>query len=176
VQSELRNIERISENTGADYHQMQHFITESNWETRKVITQVATEVSTILPKRRLTGLIIDESDQVKKGNKSVGVGGNVEKISNSQVAVFACLSNYNFASMVDARLYLPKDRCDDPHRCQEAGIIKENRGFKTKLELAVYIIHQQVSNGISFDFIGADKLFNRQLKYQQDLNYLFSIT
>ncbi|HPE34414.1 MAG TPA: transposase [Bacteroidales bacterium] len=153
VKSELRNIGRISEDTGADDHQMQHFITESNWEARKVINQVATEVSTILPKRKLTGLIIDESGRVKKGDKSVGVGwqycgnvGNVGKISNSQVAVFACLSNGDFASMVDDRLYLPKDWCDDPDRCDEAGIPKESRGFKTKLELAVDIIHQQVAN------------------------------
>ncbi len=132
----MRNIERISEDLDADYHQMQHFITESNWNARSVIDQVSREVSTTLPKRKLTGLIIDESGWVKKGDKSVGVGwqycGNVGKISNSQVAVFACLSNGDFASMVDARLYLPLDWCNDPVRCKEAGIPTENRVFKTK--------------------------------------------
>ena len=160
VQSELRNIERISEDLDADYHQMQHFITESNWDARSVIDQVSREVSSTLPKRKLTGLIIDESGWVKKGDKSVGVGwqycGNVGKISNSQVAVFACLSNGDFASMVDARLYLPLDWCNDPIRCKEAGIPNENRVFKTKLELALDIIRQQVGNGVSFDYIGGD--------------------
>ena len=160
VQSELRNIERISEDLDANYHQMQHFITESNWDERSVIDQVSIEVSSILPKRKLTGLIIDESGWVKKGDKSVGVGwqycGNVGKISNSQVAVFACLSNGDFASMVDARLYLPEDWCNDPVRCTEAGIPNENRAFKTKLELAVEIIHQQIQNGVCFDYIGGD--------------------
>lgn len=160
VQSELRNIERISEDLDANYHQMQHFITESNWDERSVIDQVSREVSSILPKRKLTGLIIDESGWVKKGDKSVGVGwqycGNVGKISNSQVAVFACLSNGDFASMVDARLYLPEDWCNDPVRCKEAGIPNENRAFKTKLELAVDIIHQQIQNGVCFDYIGGD--------------------
>jgi SRSO17 transposase len=160
VLSQLRNIERISEELDADYHQMQHFITESNWEARSIIDQVSKEVSSSLPKRKLTGLIIDESGWVKKGEKSVGVGwqycGNVGKISNSQVAVFACLSNGDFASMVDARLYLPLDWCNDAVRCKEAGIPNENRGFKTKLELAVDIIRQQIKNGVSFDFIGGD--------------------
>jgi SRSO17 transposase len=160
VQSELRNIERISEDLDVNYHQMQHFITESNWDERSVINQVSREVSSILPKRKLTGLIIDESGWVKKGDKSVGVGwqycGNVGKISNSQVAVFACLSNGDFASMVDARLFLPQDWCDDSTRCTEAGIPDEKRAFKTKLELAVDIIKQQVENGVSFDFIGGD--------------------
>jgi len=36
--------------------------------------QVARDVSAVLPKRKLTGLIIDESGWVKKGDKSVGVG------------------------------------------------------------------------------------------------------
>ena len=160
VQSELRNIERISEDLDANYHQMQHFISESNWDARSVIDQISSEVSSILPKRKLTGLIIDESGWVKKGDKSVGVGwqycGNVGKISNSQVAVFACLSNGDFASMVDARLFLTEDWCNDPDRCKEAGIPNKNRAFKTKLELALDIIRQQIENGVSFDYIGGD--------------------
>jgi SRSO17 transposase len=50
---------------------------------------VALEVSMVLPKR--------------KGDKRVGIGwqycGNIGKTANSQVAVFACLSNGDFASM-----------------------------------------------------------------------------
>ncbi len=156
----MRNIERISENLNLNYFQMQHFISESNWDGRSVIDLVAQEVSQILPKRKLTGLIIDESGWVKKGIKSVGVGhqycGNVGKTANSQVAVFACLSNGDFASMVDARLYLPKDWCDNPLRCDEAGIPQEKRIFKTKLVLAADIIRHLIEQGISFEFISAD--------------------
>jgi SRSO17 transposase len=176
VQSQLRNIERISEDLDANYHQMQHFITESNWDERTVIDQVSKEVSSILPKRKLTGLIIDESGWVKKGDKSVGVGwqycGNVGKISNSQVAVFACLSNGDFASMVDARLYLPEDWCNDPVRCHEAGIPKGDRVFKTKLELALDIIHQQIQNGISFDYIGADGYYGNDANLARAIDQL----
>ncbi|MCK9414520.1 MAG: hypothetical protein M0Q53_19615 [Prolixibacteraceae bacterium] len=46
---------------------MQHFITEPNWNERSVIDQVSKEVSSILPKRKLCGLIIDESGWAKKG-------------------------------------------------------------------------------------------------------------
>lgn len=182
VQSELRNIERISEDLDANHHQMQHFITESNWDARSVIDQVSKEVSSTLPKRKLTGLIIDESGWVKKGDKSVGVGwqycGNVGKIANSQVAVFACLSNGDFASMVDARLYLPEDWCNDPARCQEAGIPKENRTFKTKLELAVDIIRQQVENGVSFDYIGGDGYYGNDANLARaidQMGYLYML-
>jgi SRSO17 transposase len=182
VQSQLRNIERISEDLNASYHQMQHFITESNWDERAVIGQVSREVSSVLPKRKLTGLIIDESGWVKKGDKSVGVGwqycGNVGKISNSQVAVFACLSNGDFASMVDARLYLPEQWCDDPLRCSEAGIPEQNRVFKTKLELATQIIEQQVENGISFDYIGGDGYYGNDANLARaidQMGYLYML-
>lgn len=172
----MRNIERISEDLGANYHQMQHFITESNWDHRILINQVSQEVSQVLPKRKLTGLIIDESGWVKKGSHSVGVGhqycGNVGKLSNSQVAVFACLSNGDFASMVDARLYLPKDWCDNAPRCERAGIPLEHRTFKTKLELALEIIQQQVSNGISFDFIGGDGYYGNDANFASSINSL----
>ena len=172
----MRNIERISENLGADYHQMQHFITESNWNHRILINQVSQEVSQVLPKRKLTGLIIDESGWVKKGDQSVGVGhqycGNVGKLSNSQVAVFACLSNGDFASMVDARLYLPKDWCDNAPRCEKAGIPLGHRTFKTKLELALEIIHQQVANGISFDFIGGDGYYGNDADFASSIDLL----
>jgi SRSO17 transposase len=182
VLSDLRNIERISEDTGANYHQMQHFITESNWDDRLLINQVAVEVSHVLPKRKLTGLIIDESGWVKKGDKSVGVGwqycGNVGKVCNSQVAVFACLSNGDFASLIDTRLYLPEDWCNDPDRCEEAGIPEESRVFKTKLDIAREIIEQQIANGISFDFIGADGYYGNDTNlatYINELGYLYML-
>jgi SRSO17 transposase len=165
----MRNIERISEELGTHYHKMQHFITESKWNGREVIDKVAKEVSSALPKRKLTGLVIDESGWVKKGDKSVGVGhqycGNVGKTANSQVAVFACLSNGDFASMIDARLYLPKDWCNDPTRCDEAGIPKENRSFKTKLELADEILCHQIAQGISFDFVTADGYYGNDASF-----------
>jgi len=156
----MRNIGRISEDTGVGNYQMQHFITESNWDARELIDKVAGSVSFILPKRKMTGLIIDESGWVNKGDKSVLVGhqycGNVGKVSNSQVAVFACLSNGDFASMIDARLYLPKDWCNDAKRCQEAGITQDRMTFKSKLELAAEIVSHQKEQGIVFDFVTAD--------------------
>ena len=70
-----------------DYFQLQHFITESNWDAHDAIDLTAKQTSKTLPKRKLTGLIIDETGTVKKGDKSVGVGwqycGNVGKTANS---------------------------------------------------------------------------------------------
>lgn len=175
----MRNIGRISEDTGVDYYQMQHFITESNWDARELIDKVAGSVSSILPKRKMTGLIIDESGWVKKGDKSVGVGhqycGNVGKVSNSQVAVFACLSNGDFASMIDTRLFLPKDWCNDAKRCQEAGIPQEEMAFRSKLELAADIVSHQKEQGIVFDFVTADGYYGNDASFARTIENLGSV-
>jgi len=176
VLSDLKNIERISEALEANYHQVQHFISDSNWDARGVIDQVAKNVSQSLPKQTLTGLLIDESGWVKKGDKSVGVGhqycGNVGKTANSQVAVFGCLCNGKYASLVDSRLYLPESWCQDTARCNEAGIPVEERGFKTKQSLAIDIIKHQLSLGISFDYVGADGLYGNDAAFARSINNL----
>jgi SRSO17 transposase len=176
VVSELKNIERISEKLEANYHQMQHFITESEWDYRLVIDKVAKEVSNILPKTKLTGLLIDESGWVKKGDKSVGVGhqycGNVGKISNSQVAVFGCLSNDKYASLIDTKLYLPKDWCDNIERCQEAGVPASEIKFRTKLELAIEIIKHQQAIGTAFDYVGADGFYGNDANFAKEIDLL----
>ena len=173
--SEIRNIEKLSETMNSNYYQMQHFITESAWSGRELIDQVAQEVNSLLPKGKLTGLIIDESGWVKKGLKSVGVGhqycGNVGKLSNSQVAVFAALNNGDFSSMVDARLFLPEDWCVDSKRCDEAGIPESERTFKTKLELAYEIVKHQ-SNQIDFDFVSADGYYGNDADFARKINEL----
>jgi SRSO17 transposase len=169
--NELCNIERISEEVSVDYHQLQHFITESPWDHRKLIDQVAREVIRRLPNRKLTGLIIDESGWEKKGKKSVGVApqycGAVGKVSNSQVAVFGALSNCDFASMVDARLYLPQCWCDDPARMKEAGIPEEERTFKMKWETGLDIIRHQLSLGALFDYVGADGYYGNSIEFAE---------
>ena len=159
-----RNIQRIcEEQPDMDYYQMQHFITESKWDARGVMDHVAVDVSSALPKRKLTGLILDESGIVKKGDKSVAVAhqycGSVGKTANSQVAVVACLCNGDFASLVDARLYLPENWAKDSKRCDRAGIPSDFQKFKTKPEIALEIVKHQKALGVDFDYVGGDGLY-----------------
>jgi SRSO17 transposase len=169
--SEESNIERISEEMFANYHQMQHFISDSPWDYRELMDKVALDVSGSLPKRKLTGLIIDESGWEKKGDKSAGVApqycGNVGKVSNSQVAVFGALNNGDFASMVDARLYLPACWCEDSVRCEEAGIPESARQFRMKWEIGLEIIRHQHSLGTSFDYVSADGYYGNSVDFAE---------
>jgi len=179
--TENRNIEKLCEEMDFNYNQMQHFITESNWSARELIDQVSKDVNSLLPRQKLTGLIIDESGWVKKGYKSVGVGrqycGNVGKLSNSQVAVFAALNNGDFSSMVDARLFLPEDWCNDSLRCEQAGVPELESSFKTKLEIAYEILEHQ-SKQIDFDFVSADGYYGNDADFArkiEELGYLYML-
>ena len=155
---------------------MHHFISDSNWDARAVMDKVAMDVSKALPKQKLTGLLIDESGWVKKGDKSVGVGhqycGNVGKTANSQVAVYGCLCNGKYASLVDTRLYLPKSWTDNKERCDQAKIPLDYREFKTKPELALDIIKHQLSKGVTFDYVGGDGLYGNDFKFTQGIDEL----
>jgi SRSO17 transposase len=179
------NIERICESQhGLDHFQVQHFISDSNWDSRDAIDLAAIQISNALPRRKLTGLIIDETVTLKKGDKSVGVGwqycGNAGKIANCQASGVSCLRNGDFASITDVRLFLPPDWCGDASRCETAGIPIENRGFKSKTEIAYDIVLHQLQLGVSFDFVGADGFYGNDTEMADKLNdlgctYMFDI-
>lgn len=162
--SRLSNIEKLAETglTGA-YHTMQHFISDSSWESRELMDTASKEASKLMPQKKLTGLYIDETGVRKKGRHSVGVGrqylGNIGKVDNGQVAVCAALGSGDFATIVDSRLYLPESWTGDKVRMDKAKIPKECQVFKTKQQLALDIVEHQQAIGTRFDFINGDALY-----------------
>ena len=124
-----RMVERIAE---SKYQQLQHFISESEWDGAAVMRDVARNTNQSLESLGgEKGLILDESGNEKGGEKSVGVArqyiGNVGKVCNSQNGVYAGLSRGDKISLVGARLYLPKEWTTDKKRCEEAGIPQEEQ-------------------------------------------------
>jgi len=85
-----------------------------------------------------------------------------------------------FASLMDARLYLPESWCDDSERCDKAGIPEEEREFKTKIDLAYEMIVHQLELGTSFDYVGADGFYGNDCNLSRKvdllgLTYMFDI-
>ena len=162
--SSLSNLQRLSETgTCKDYFQLQHFISNSTWDAGELMDYVSKEASSRLTTNKLIGLHIDETGVRKKGKHSIGVDrqycGNIGKVDNSQVAVFAALSQGDFATLADSKLYLPKSWASDKTRLDKAKVPLDQRKFKTKQELALEIINHQISLGTNFDYIGGDALY-----------------
>jgi len=162
--SRLSNLEKIAE-TGipSDYNQLQHFISDSPWDPQSLMDHVSKEASSKMCQQKMIGLHIDESGNRKKGKHSVGVTpqycGNVGKVDNSQVAVFAALSQGDFATIIDSKLYLPKCWTKDKNRLAQAKVPFEHQKFKTKQKLALDIIQHQIALGTRFDYLGGDAYY-----------------
>jgi len=88
-------------------------------------------------------LILDESSFLKCGTHSVGVArqylGCVGKRANGQVAVYLAYASDRGHTLLDTRLYLPREWTDAPDRCAAAGV-PADVVFRTKPELALELV------------------------------------
>ncbi len=163
------NMERMEEEVeNSEYRAYQQFISNSTWDYQGLMKKAAIEASAYLHEIKLknklpTGYIIDESAHLKKGKESVGVSrqyaGVTGKVDNCQVGVYASLTNEKYATIINQRLFLPESWLEDKKRCEKAGIPKENQVFKTKPQLAIELIRQDIERGVKFDWIGGDGLY-----------------
>ncbi|MFZ1642360.1 MAG: IS701 family transposase [Candidatus Contendobacter sp.] len=164
LQAETKNMERMEEAIPeADHQALQHMLSESAWSERAVLDQVAQEANRRLGGHADSSLLIDESGCPKKGTQSVGVArqwcGQLGKVENCQVGVFAALSRGTEVTLIDERLLLPEAWTSDPARCQAAGIPQAQRGFQHKTDLALAMITHARQQGIGFAWVGFDGFY-----------------
>jgi SRSO17 transposase len=172
-----KNMERMEEKVpNADEQQLQHMLTDSEWDHQAVIDQVALEADQLLGGDRASCLLVDESGIKKSGRHSVGVArqwcGRLGKVENCQVGVYAALGRWHRVTLVDERLYLPEEWTDDPKRCEEAGIPKSFQRFQTKVDLALEMVAHQRRLGVRFAWVGADGFYGNDPAFLRGLERL----
>jgi SRSO17 transposase len=169
-------VERIPE---SDYDQLQHFISNSPWDSFAVMNSVAEKVHSTLTHTPTgdscspsLGLLIDESGWEKAGKMSVGVSrqyiGQVGKVCNGQIGVFAALSDGQQVGLLGGRLYLPQEWVDCPKRCDKAKIPKDERIYRTKPQLAVEII-KSLPSQVAYDWVGGDDIYGNSFTVRKHL-------
>jgi SRSO17 transposase len=179
-QTDKRNMFRMSETVvDSNYEKIQHFISNSPWDAQAVMNKVAENASKSLDRFNKVGLFFDESGHSKKGDDSVGVGwqynGNKGKVENCQVGVYAALCAHEYYSIVDSRLYLPKEWTNNKTRCLEAGVPEEKVVFKTKPELALEMVKSLREQGVRFDWADGDGLYGNDSELADGLEQLGEI-
>ena len=106
--------------------------------------------------------IIDESGFVKKGRQSAGVKrqycGHVGKVENCQVGVFLGYVAPEAHALLDRELYLPREWCQDPARCQAAQV-PEGVAFQTKPQLAQRMLARAWAEGLEMQWVCADTTY-----------------
>jgi SRSO17 transposase len=167
MQASRKNMERMEEVVpDCSYQSLQHFISESEWETRAVLDQVAREADRHLGGSDSSCILIDETSFQKKGESSVGVdrqwSGRLGKVDNCQVAVFASLTQGAYSTLIDTRLYLPQEWIQDPKRCLAAGVPESEVVFKSKSDLAFEMVVQARQNGVRFCWVGVDGGYGKE--------------
>ena len=166
----------VEEVTGSEYESLQHFISDSPWDSKGLMLELAGNVSEKLQPYGKIGCTVDEKAHLKKGTKSVGVArqyaGTSGKVDNCQVAVYLSLSAGKYAALSNFRLYLPKEWTDDKKRCQKAGIPKKEILFRTKQQLALEMIREHLDHGVHFDYVNGDGLYGNGYEFSKGLQSL----
>ena len=149
----------------SDAQSLQHFLSQSDWDWRAVMAQVGQEADALLGGSVESCLVIDETGIPKKGTKSVGVArqwcGQLGKVDNCQVGVFAGLARGRSVCLTDARLYLPKEWIRSTKRCRQAGVPEADRVLKSKPELALEMVQTARENGLRFSWVAADGAYGQ---------------
>jgi SRSO17 transposase len=172
-----KNMERMVEaDPEADYQSIQQFITDSAWPARDVMDHVAQDSNILIGDPDGSGLIIDESGDVKKGKSSVGVArqwiGNVGKVENGQVGVYASLVNGSKYSLVNARLYLPEEWTSDKKRLDKAKVPEAERIFKTKETIALEMVLHAHQQKLVYSWVSTDAGYGKGLDFPLKLEAL----
>jgi SRSO17 transposase len=174
MQARRKNMERMVEVVpGVRYQSLHHFLSDSDWDARAVLDQVAQEADRLLGGGSDCCLLLDETSFPKKGKKSVGVArqwcGRLGKLDNCQVAVFAALACGTESTLIDTRLYLPKEWTQDASRCRSAGIPKGEAVPRSKPQLALEIVDRARQNGVRFQWVCADSAYGQDPTFLRGL-------
>ena len=157
----------------SNYQGIQQFISDSPWDHKALMEQVAGEANGILGGHRHSTLILDESSFVKKGESSVGVQrqycGRLGKTENCQLGVFACLGRGDKAAIVDFRLFLPESWAQDAERCKKAQVPEEERKHRSKLELALDMVKSAKLRALDFQWVLADSAYGCSNEFCEEL-------
>jgi len=164
-QLERKSIEPIALNVeNATVRSMQHFISNVVWDEERLFSIYHGMVSEDLGDPDGV-LIFDESGFVKKGSDSAGVArqycGNVGKVENCQVGVYAAYASRHGYCMLDHRLFVPEKWFGDEYlgrrrKCK----FPEGLSFKTKPQLAVAMLEEIAAEKVvPFRYLVADTIY-----------------
>jgi len=149
----------------------QQFLGKGAWKDELILHRHWQEVETELGEDEGV-LITDGSDFPKQGQESAGVKrqmcGELGKVANCQAGVFLSYASSKGYTLLDRRLYLPKEWVEEEEyaeRRRRCGIPKDI-SFQTKPELAAQMIEAVHEAGtLRFRWLTCDAAFGRDTAF-----------
>ena len=173
----LSSVERktgwlLAEQAGLERpYRIQSLLGRSEWEADRLRDVVLDYVVEALGDRDGV-LVVDETGFVKKGRHSVGVArqysGTAGRIENCQVGVFLAYASRYGHTLIDRRLYLPKEWAEDAARRAEARV-PEAVNFVTKPQIACELVAAALEAGIPCAWVLADAAYGSDSRLRRML-------
>ncbi len=140
---ERKNVESIADRFGHSRLPLQACIGWDAWDDEPWRSAWRSQV-----KRHLGQgdgvLVFDPSGFAKTGRESVGVArqwcGRLGKVDNCQVAIYLGYVSRKGHTLVDQRLFLPKEWTKDTARLDKAGVPTAYRAYRTRHQLALEML------------------------------------
>ena len=142
---ERKNVESIAYHVGQNRLGLQGFIGWADWADAPLRQTLRDQVGQQLGQGDGV-LVFDPSAFPKSGRESVGVArqwcGRLGKVDHCQVAIYMGYVSAQGHTLVDLRLYLPKEWTQDKARLQKAGVPNAHRGYRTRHQLALDMLEK----------------------------------
>jgi SRSO17 transposase len=182
--AERKNGWQMAESLGQKTpYAIQQFLYRGQWSADQVRDCMRPYVHERLGDRDAV-LVVDETGFLKQGKKSCGVmrqySGTAGRVENCQVGVFLTYASSQGFTMLDRRLYLPKEWAEDKERRRAAGV-PEEVAFQTKPQMALEMIQQAVEAGMPFTWVTGDSIYGdfREIRMwleSQGKQYVFCVS
>jgi SRSO17 transposase len=160
-----KNSWQIAEHVGhPSRHRLELLLNGAVWDADVLRDEVRSYVVANLGDEN-AALILDDTQVIKKGVKSVGVApqhcGLTGQTENCQAWVMGTYASTAGHAFIDRDLYLPARWCDDPDRRAEAGVPEDRATLVTKPELARRIVARALAAGVRFRWVCSDSGYGR---------------
>jgi SRSO17 transposase len=168
---ERKNIESIAYRFGQSRLPLQSFIGWDEWDDAPLRDALRGQVKTHLGQGDGV-LVFDPSGFPTSGRESVGVArqwcGRLGKVDNCQVAIYLGYVSRKGHTLVDTRLYLPKEWTKDQARLDKAGVPKASRAYRTRHQLALEMLEKN-SSALPHRWIAGDDEMGRPYWFRRRL-------
>jgi SRSO17 transposase len=171
---EHKNVESIAYRFGQDRLPLQRFIGWAPWDEGPLRQELTRQVAEQLGQEGGV-LVFDPSSFPKSGTESVGVArqwcGRLGKVDNCQVAIYLGYVSGAGHTLVDMRLYLPKEWTTDKARLDKAGVPNDHRGYRSRHQLALDML-QASGTRLPHGWIAGDDEMGRPYWFRRRLERL----
>lgn len=167
-----KSCEPIALAAGIPPRNLQEFLSTYKWEEDRTRNRMHEIVTRDHAGPNSVG-VIDETSDVKKGDKTPGVKrqwcGTVGKTENCMVTVHLAYAAGDFHCLLDGDLFLPEDWSDDRARCRAAGI-PEDVVYRPKWKIALELFDRARQNGVALDWLVFDEGYGGKPEFLRELH------